>query len=109
MPGQQHLGAGHDVPRLRVVKAAGADVFLDFLHVGFRKGLQRRKALKKRRSYHIHPLVRTLGGQTHGKQQLVVLPPVERAVREGVGLLQTGDYFCDLFWRSHINHRFRFF
>ena len=65
---QQHPRAGHDVPRLGAVKAAGVHIALHFLHIGLREGLQRRETRVERGCHHIDPLIGALGGEAHGKE-----------------------------------------
>ena len=97
---EQHLRAGHDVARLRVEETAGAYVALDLGDVGLGKGFEGRIALKERGRYHVHSLVRTLGGEADGKQQLVVLAPVQGAVSERIFSFKARDYLGGLFGSS---------
>ena len=69
-------------------KAGGADVLLHLVHVGPGQGLQGGEAGKQGGGDLVDPLVGTLGGQTHGEEQLVVLAVVQRADSLGIGLLE---------------------
>ena len=98
---EQNVCAGDDVPRLRAVESAGVDVSLDLLDVRGGEGLKRREALEQRGGYLVHALVRALRGEPHRKQQLVVLAPVERAVRLRILGQQKPHYFVYLLLCAH--------
>ena len=100
---QQDLGAGHNIPGLGVVEAAGVDILLHLFHIRLRKVPEGGEAGKKSGGDLVHPLVGALGGQTHGKKQLIVLSPVQRAVRQRVFLQQQPDNLVYLFLRSHFS------
>ena len=72
------------------------------IHVRLRKGLQRGVAGKKCRGHQIHPCIGTLGRQPHGKQQLIVLAVVQRALCIGVQGLQRRDDGGDLLFAFHL-------
>ena len=75
VPLHQLLGAGHDIPGLSVVEAAGVDVFArPRLGSASAKALQRREAgVTAPGVTMIDPRVGALGGQPHGEEQLVIL------------------------------------
>ena len=98
---QQHLRAGYDVARLGPVEAAGADVFLDLSDVGAREALQRGETLKKGGRDLVDALVGALGGKAYGKEQLVVLSPIERARGLRIFLQQQAHDLAYLFGCSH--------
>ena len=85
----QHPGGGHDIPRLGPEKAGGVDVRLHLGHVGAGQVFQGRVAGEEGGRDLVHPLVGTLGGQTGGEEQLVVLAVVQRAQSVGVSRLQS--------------------
>ena len=101
---QQHLRAGDDVARLGAIKAAGVDVFLHPFHVSLRKGLQRREARKERGRDLVDALIGALGGEPHGKQQLIILAVVQRAAGLRVFRQQQPDDLVYLFLRTHLSH-----
>jgi hypothetical protein len=77
-------GAEHDVPGLGVVKSAGVDVLLHVRDLRLRQGPERGIAGIERRGDLVDPLIRTLGGQPGGEQQLVILVVVQRTeIRRG--------------------------
>ena len=98
----QHTGRGYDIPCLGTPEAAGVDVLSHLIHVRLRKGLQRGVAGKKCRGHQIHPCVGTLGRQPHGKQQLIVLAIVQRALCVGIQGLQRRDDGGDLLFGFHL-------
>ena len=97
---QQHLGRQDDVPGLGPEKAGGVDIALHLRHVRPGQGLQGGEPGVKGGGDLIHPLVGTLGGQTHGKQQLIILFILQgtQAVGiEGFQLLHDGPYLLRCF------------
>lgn len=99
---QKRLGAEHDIPRLGSEKAAGVDVFLNFFNIGGGKGLKAGEAFKERGRDHIHPLIRALGGETDGEQQLIVLDIIQAALGQRVLFLESSNDFTNLFLSSHL-------
>ena len=98
---EQHLSAAHQIPAFAVEEAAGVDVFGDLGRIGLGKGFQCGKALKQRGSYLVDPFVGALGGQTHGKQQFVVLVILQRAQCIRVKLFQRIDNGAYIFFSFH--------
>ena len=101
---KQLLGAGHDVPGLAVIKAAGVDVLAHLCRVSLGKALQGREAGIKSRGHLIDPLVRALGGQADGKQQLVVFFVLQRAKRIRISLLELVNDPLDCGLGFHGDH-----
>ena len=98
---QDHLGAGHNVPGLGPEKAAGVNVALHLLHIRLGKALQRGKAGEEGGGDLVYPLVGALGGQAHGKEQLIILTVVQRAAGFRVFLQQQPDDLIYLFLGPH--------
>ena len=84
----QLLGTCHDIPGLSVEKAAGVDVFTDFLWVSLGKALQRREAAVESRCHLIDPFVGALGRQTHGEEQFVIFFILQRTKRVWINPFQ---------------------
>ena len=80
----QHAGGGYNVPGLGPEEAGGMDIGFHLGGVGLGQRLQGGKAGKEGGSDHVDPLIGTLGGQTHGKEQLVGLGVLERTEPFGV-------------------------
>ena len=97
---QQHLSRQDDVPGLGPEEAGGVDIVLHLRHVRPGQGLQGGEPGVKGGGDLVHPLVGTLGGQTHGKQQLIILFILQgtQAVGiEGFQLLHDGPHLLRCF------------
>jgi len=100
---QQHLGAGDHILCLGAPKAAGMDILAHLLHIGLSKCLKGRKAGEQGRGNQINPGVGTLGSQTNGEEQFIVLTVIQRALGAGIELFQSGNDFLD-FGRGLQSH-----
>ena len=98
---RHHQEDGHDVPGLGPEKAAGVDVALHLLHIRFGKALQGGEAGEEGGGDLVYPLVGALGGQAHGKEQLIILTVVQRAAGFRVFLQQQPDDLIYLFLGPH--------
>lgn len=106
---QQHLTGEDDIPRLVLVKAAGADVVFHIGDIRRRHGFQGGVGGKESGGHQIHPGVGTLGGEPDGDHQLIVLRVVQGAGRIVVALFENiNDGFC-LFFFVHENRSFYLF
>ncbi len=84
---KKHLGRGDDVVGLGPEEAAGVNVFLHLMHIGLGEGFQSGEAGVERGGHLIDPLIGTLGGEPHGKKQLMGL-----GVLEGTDALRVGFF-----------------
>ena len=101
---KQHLGALHHVPALAPEKAAGVDVLPHLLRIRLGKGLEGWKTPVEGRRHLVHPLVRTLGGEPDGKEQLIVLLILQGAQGVRIALLQCVNDRPDCLFCFHRKH-----
>lgn len=94
---KQDVRAGDDIPRLRVIKAAGADDLLKFAEVRRRNGGQRRVLFIENGCDLVDARVRALRRKACGEEQLIGLFIVERALGERVFGFEAAENFRDLF------------
>ena len=79
------------------------DILLHLLHIGLCKGFESGEALEERRRDLIYALVGALGGEPHGKQQLVIFSPVKGAACLRVFLQQQPHDLLNLFGCPHVS------
>lgn len=96
--GKQHLAGQDNIPCLVLVESAGVYVVLNVRNICSCHGLQCGVSCKKRWGYQIYTCVRTLGRQSYGDHQFVVLAVVECAGRVGVTIFQNIYNGIDFFF-----------
>jgi hypothetical protein len=77
---QQDFGTRHNIPGFGMIEAAGMDILLHLGDIGYGEIFQSGIAGKEGRGDLIDTLIRTLGGKTDGKEELVGFGIVEGTV-----------------------------
>src|SRR6266850_2255415 len=88
---EQRLRHRDDRAGLRAIKAGRADLLLERGRLGQGIVARRRVLLEEGRGDHVDPLVRALGRENRGDEELEWIPEVEGDLGVGIGLLQRAN------------------